>query len=157
MKTTLERERKLIQCASSFSNMFHGNSTLSSFELARGYSPSKLCVPSSVVPPGLLQAHKQTAASIAVNKLLRSRQNSVLSHKLLPPGTELWIYTMRPSKTNRRDGSRVLLEKRSFISFVQTKPKKAANESSLRKHLFGSKRRSPQRVAIINIGGCSQI
>lgn len=121
METTSTSEQMLIQWASFLSNLFHGNSALSSFQLEREYSPFILCIPSSIVPPGLLQTRKQTAASRPVNKLLRSRLNSVLSHELLPPGTEVWIY---------------------YYTSKQNKPKgwvKGAAEEAFPYHILGNK------------------
>lgn len=91
----------LVKRASFITNLLHGNSILSSFQLARGYSPSVLCIPAKVVPSNLLIAYKQTSASRAVNKLLRSHQHLPLTRQCLPAGTDVWIY-YNTSKQNER-------------------------------------------------------
>ncbi len=82
----------IVARASFVTNMFHGNSTLSSFQLARGYSPSFLGVPSSVVPEDILSAHKQTVASRALQKVLKSHDNGMPSHLTLKKGMKIWVY-----------------------------------------------------------------
>lgn len=53
------------------------------------------------MPLSLLEAHKQTAASRAVNKVLRSHLYSCLTSNSLPAGTEVWIF-YNTSKQNER-------------------------------------------------------
>lgn len=76
----------LIHRASFLTNMFHGNATLSSFQLARGYSPSVIGIPSTIVPQSLLDAHIEISATRALQTLLRSKSSSPLQHHQLAPG-----------------------------------------------------------------------
>ena len=77
--------RLQISRASFLTNLFHGNSILSSFQLAGGYSPSILGLPSRVVPVELLKAQIELATNRALQKLF-----------LLKP---LFLYLIIPSRT----------------------------------------------------------
>ena len=91
-ENTCSPPQTLVARASFLTNLFHGNSTLSSFQLARGYSPSLLGVPAAVVPPDVLAAHKHTVASRALQKVLKSHNNSTHSHQTLKKGSRIWVY-----------------------------------------------------------------
>lgn len=73
--------------------MFHGNDTLSSFQLARGYAPSNLGIPSTVVPQLLLDAHIEITAARALQTLLRSKASSPVHHHQISTGMRIWVYT----------------------------------------------------------------
>lgn len=72
--TRLEKERTTasphtLVCRAYFlTNLFHGNKTLSAFQLTRDYSPSILGVPGSVVPQDLPHAHVHGTAARALQK-----------------------------------------------------------------------------------------
>lgn len=89
----------LIARASFMANLFHGSSTLSAFQLARGYSPSVIGIPSSVVPEYMLEAHIENVANRAVNTILRSRNHVTLRASQLPSGTDVWVF-YKSSKQN---------------------------------------------------------
>ena len=91
----------LIARASFLTNMFHGTATLSSFQLARGYSPSILGMPSSDVSQELLDAHIESVAIRAVQKVLRSKIPSVRPHTSFKAGMRVWIF-FKTSKQNER-------------------------------------------------------
>lgn len=61
------------------SNCLHGSKTLSSFELAKGYAPSLVGNPSRHIPAEFIDAHINRVAVRALNKLLRSRNNRLLT------------------------------------------------------------------------------
>ena len=82
----------LVSRASFMANLFHGSAVLSAFQLARGYSPSILGMAAKAVTPELLEAHKQTVASRAIQKVLRSRRNTLIPPGMLEPGNEIWVY-----------------------------------------------------------------
>lgn len=83
------------------SNMFSGSKILSSFELARGYSPSLLGIPQTIVKPELLEAHKEQIAIRALEKLLKSRKPNTVPQHVLSPGTSIWAFH-KTSKQNEK-------------------------------------------------------
>lgn len=91
-ETTRASSNTLVARASFLTNMFHGNSILSSFQLARGYSPSILGIPNSRVTTEILNAYKRTSANRAIHRLLKSHDNHLIHPSSLPPGTKIWVY-----------------------------------------------------------------
>lgn len=91
--------RTLVARASFMTNLFHGSSTLSAFELARGYSPSIVGIPSTVVPREMVEAHVENTANRAIHKILRSRGPSNIKESHLGQGTPVWVF-YKSSKQN---------------------------------------------------------
>lgn len=89
----------LIARASLMKNMFHGNATLSAFQLAHGYVPSIAGVPDSLVSQELLDAHVEIMASRAIQRVLQSKQPNLLQREALSSGTKIWVY-FNTSKQN---------------------------------------------------------
>lgn len=69
----------LIRKACFLSNCLHGSRILSSFELARGYTPSIVGNPAQKIPAEILHDHKRQTARRALHKLLRARNNKILT------------------------------------------------------------------------------
>lgn len=92
----------ILSRANLLANLFSGNRLLSSFELARGYRPSILGIPSTVVTADLLQAHKEQVAVRTLQRLLHSRAPNVIRPDLFNVGDDVWIY-YRTSKQNEKD------------------------------------------------------
>lgn len=86
------KNESIIARACFISNLFSGSKLLSSFQLARGYSPSILGVPSSIVPTVLLEAHKAQTATRALHKLLHSRSPNTVPANLLPRDRLIWVF-----------------------------------------------------------------
>lgn len=82
----------LIARASLLANMLHGNSTLSAFQLARGYAPSIIGMPSSAVPRELMQSHIELTSRRALHKILAARSPRTLPKELLTPGRPVWVF-----------------------------------------------------------------
>lgn len=93
----------LIARASFLTNLFHGNSDLSAFQLARGYAPSILGIPSSVVSQDILDAHIQTTAVRAIQRAMRSNNNNVQPGSSFEKGKKVWIF-YKSSKQNESVG-----------------------------------------------------
>ena len=91
----------LVARASFLTNMFHGNATLSSFQLARGYSPSILGMPSNDVSQELLDAHIESVAIRAIQKVLRSKVPNVPPYTSFKAGMRVWVF-YKTSKQNER-------------------------------------------------------
>lgn len=89
---TTASPQTLVARASFLCNIFHGSSILSSFQLARGYSPSLLGIPHSHVPPDLLNAHKSMTDTRALQKLMRSHDNHLVPFSALKSGSQIWVY-----------------------------------------------------------------
>lgn len=60
------------------SNSSSGSRTLSSFQPARGYSPSIVGNPSKMISHEIIEAHKNQTANLALNILFRSRNQHAL-------------------------------------------------------------------------------
>lgn len=69
------------------------------FQLARGYSPSILRLPTTDVPERFLIAPKCTAAARTLQKVLRTQNNHLTSPQALKSGTTIWLY-YKTSKQN---------------------------------------------------------
>ena len=85
------------------STLFSGSRKLSSFQLAKGYSPSILGIPSSRVTPELLNAHKEQAATRALQTLLNSRNNGTLPSQILKNRDPIWVYYDTSSKAKKNE------------------------------------------------------
>lgn len=93
----------LISRAAFLSNMFSGNRTLSSFELVRGYRPSVVGLPSTIVTSEILEAHKEQAAIRSLQRLLLSRAPSTTRKDLFSPNDPVWVF-YKSSKQNEKVG-----------------------------------------------------
>ena len=82
----------LIIRANFLSNLFSGSKVLSSFQLARGYSPSLLGLPRTLVTPDLLDAHREQVALRALQRLLKARKPNTVPTHVLQPGTPIWVF-----------------------------------------------------------------
>lgn len=87
------------------SNVFSGSKLLSSFELARGYSPSVLGIQPRMVSADLFQSAREQAATRAIQKLLKGRAPSTVPPSALPPGRSV-LYFYRSSKASEPVGLR---------------------------------------------------
>ena len=81
------------------SNMFSGNKLLSSFELVRGYRPSILGLPRTIVTEEILEAHKQQVATRKLQRLLNSKAHQSPQPQLFSPGDSVWVF-YKTSKQN---------------------------------------------------------
>ena len=82
----------ILKRAAFLSNLFSGNKLLSSFELARGYRPSVVGLPQTVVTQELLDAHKEQTAIRKLQKLLHSRSHQGHQPSLFSPGDQVWVF-----------------------------------------------------------------
>lgn len=89
----------LVERASFLSNMFSGNKILSSFQLVRGYKPSVIGLPRSLVTEELLDAHKEQVATRKLQRLLHSRAHRHHQPDLFSPGDNVWVF-YKTSKQN---------------------------------------------------------
>ena len=93
----------IVARAAFLSNLFSGNRLLSSFELARGFSPSIIGIPPSVVPQELLEAHREQVAIRALQRIAHSRAPAMPHSEIFSPGTPVWVF-YRTTKQNEKDG-----------------------------------------------------
>lgn len=70
--------------------MFRGSSILSSFKLARGYSPSGAGILSTKVSQALLNAHVELAAPRAIHKTIKFCPGHSISPATLHKGMRAW-------------------------------------------------------------------
>ncbi|PXF40003.1 hypothetical protein BWQ96_10281 [Gracilariopsis chorda] len=90
-ETPIASTRTIVARMSFLCTLFHVNSTLSSFQLARGYSTSLLGIPATRVPEEILHAHKRTTATRALQKLLKAQNNHLVPPHFVRPGTSIWV------------------------------------------------------------------
>lgn len=69
--------------------------------MARGYAPSILGIPSSVINPELLEAHIEMVATRVIQKEIKSRNNNVIPRNTFTEGDRGWIF-YKTSKQNER-------------------------------------------------------
>lgn len=91
----------LVAKACFLSNCLHGTKVLSSFELARGYTPSIVGNPSRKVPSEILDVHKRQSAIRALNQLMRSRHTKLLTKMDINTGDDV-AYYYNSTKGNER-------------------------------------------------------
>ena len=82
-----------------FSNLFSGSKILSSFELVRGYCPSVVRLPRTIVTDDILQAHREQTAVRIFQRLLHSRIHDVNRSDHFKPGQPVWVF-YKTSKQN---------------------------------------------------------
>lgn len=100
-KKTTAIPTAIVSRASFLTNLFKGSSVLSSFQLARGYSPSIAGIPSTIVPKKLLDAHIEMMAARAIHKVLKARASNSLPRHALHKGMRIWVF-YDTSKQNER-------------------------------------------------------
>lgn len=84
------------------SNMFSGSRKLSSFQLTKGYTPSLLGIQSSRITLELLKAHKEQAATRALQTLLHSKNPNHLQRDVLKAGDPIWVYYETSSQAKQK-------------------------------------------------------
>lgn len=89
---TAQDDSTILARATFLSNLFAGSSVLSSFELARGYTPSLIGQQQIYVTEELLEAHQQQAAVRALQRALRSRTPSSIPPRCIKPGDRVYFY-----------------------------------------------------------------
>ena len=88
--------------ATFLSNMFSGSRLMSSFEQARGYSPSILGLPRTYVTQELLEEHKAQVATRALQRLLQSyAPDSPTPEMLVILNDDVWAF-YQTSKQNEK-------------------------------------------------------
>lgn len=85
-------DETLLQRAVFISNIFSGNSILSSFQQARGYSPSILGLPQHFVTSDIMDAHKEQVAIRALQRAINTRAPRTIPKSILTAGTSIWVY-----------------------------------------------------------------
>lgn len=107
----------LVARASFLGNMFSGSKVLSAFQLARGYSPSILGLPKSVVTPELLEAHREQVSIRAIHRILKARVPHTIPTRVLKPGTKVWVYfnTSKQNEATRWLAATVVEAQKDFV------------------------------------------
>lgn len=85
-----------------FFKLFSGSCILSSFQLARGYQPSVLGIPPSVVPKELLNAHIEQKATRALQRAMLSNAARSVPQYAYRKGDSVWVW-YQSSKGNEKD------------------------------------------------------
>jgi hypothetical protein len=87
----------IVSIATFCSNSLFGSRTCSSFELARGYTPSFGPVPQTIVHPEVVDAYHEKSAHRAIHRVLTSAKIPFLHSALLPSGTRVWAFMKESS------------------------------------------------------------
>lgn len=91
----------LVSRASLFTNMQHGSTVLSSFQMVRGYGPSIIGRPTKVVLDKQFEAQIQLTAHRELMKALSSRVPCLLTEGELPAGRHIWVQYNTYKKNER--------------------------------------------------------
>lgn len=83
---------ELVARASFLSNVFAGSRIASSFEMARGYTPSIAGLPQHPVSERIVQAHRARTARRALQKLLSSHSRISVDRHAIKPGRKILIF-----------------------------------------------------------------
>lgn len=86
-----ERE-DILSRAVYLSNVLHGSLSMSSFELARGYTPALLGVPQTKTPSYLFDAHNEQIARRALSLFQRSRIPKKMSSEEVSKGDAFYFF-----------------------------------------------------------------
>lgn len=95
-------DETILSRATFLSNVFAGSHMLSSFELARGFSPSMLGIPARLVTAELLSAHREQQATRALQRLMHARPIPDAPPPNLTAGNPIFFY-YKSSKNNEND------------------------------------------------------
>lgn len=85
--------------ASILTNILHGPATVSFFQLAEGYTPLILGIPSTKLSMDVLRAHVEISANWALQNISKPMFSRVAPLFLLAPGRRIWVF-YRMSKEN---------------------------------------------------------
>lgn len=83
---------EVVARSSLFTNLIKGSNVLSSFQLAKGYSPSILGMSRNFVPQELLDAHIEITAARTIQKILKTKTPRVERRSALTLGKEVRVY-----------------------------------------------------------------
>lgn len=82
----------IVRRAIFMSNFFSGSRLLSSFQLARGYQPSILGIPQTVVPQDLLEAHIEQTSTRALQRAMKTNANNAAQQSTYQAGDQIWVW-----------------------------------------------------------------
>eukprot|EP00177_Eucheuma_denticulatum_P007832 GFKZ01014258.1.p1 GENE.GFKZ01014258.1~~GFKZ01014258.1.p1 ORF type:complete len:1202 (-),score=97.36 GFKZ01014258.1:1881-5486(-) len=102
-KETSSCSRDMIVARAIFlSNFFSGSTILSSFQLARGYQPSIIGIPHSIVSQDVLDAHVEQCATRALQRAMKARDPNVDRCAAYKTGDDVWVW-YATTAGNQRD------------------------------------------------------
>ena len=83
---------EILSCATFLKNVLYGGKEASSFELARGFTPSLCGLRQSPLSKQALRSHQEQVARRALEKLISSHPVHPLKTSVLPRGTSVYFY-----------------------------------------------------------------
>jgi len=86
-RNRFQSDYEILSHATFLKNVLYGSKKLSSFEMAKGYTPAICGLSQSQFSSELLKAHQEQVARRALHEFLHSRHTSTVSPDLLPPKT----------------------------------------------------------------------
>ena len=106
---------EILSRATFLKNALYGSKKLSSFELARGYSPSICGTPQAPVGKKIAEAYREQVARRAIHKLLASPTSNPVPKELLPSKTPVYFFVKGTNKGKWELG----FVKRAYDHFVE--------------------------------------
>ncbi len=111
-------KQEILSKATFLCNALRGNAKLSSFELARGYSPSLAGLPQTQTSKETLAAYYEQQSKRALTRMLRSNAPRVIKADLLPPRTPVYYFVKEAKQGKWKKG--FVDEAREHIVIVTT-------------------------------------
>jgi hypothetical protein len=125
---------ELLQQANFLVNIYVGAGTLSSFQVFRGYQPSLLDMPPTVVTQDMLAAYQQLVAVRALSRLLRSKRFDPYSKSVTCQSRSICACSKRTWFGQRR--GRVVAPSRHRAASIARAHTPAASETRAPAHGF---------------------
>lgn len=91
-------DQEIVANAAFLKNLLSGSKLISSFELAKGYTPSMSGLPDSPSSIDFFSAYLENSCRRALHIFLRSKNTKHISRTLLAPGTPVYFYRKSQSR-----------------------------------------------------------
>ena len=91
-----DNKQAILSRATFLSNVLYGSKKLSSFEMARGYTPSLCGLPKSRLASKMQKAHEEQVARRGLHVIAHGRTPRVLKPDALPKGKEVFFFRRSP-------------------------------------------------------------
>jgi len=91
-RNRFQSDYEVLSHATFLKNVLYGSKKLSSFEMAKGYTPAICGLSQSQFSSELLRAHQEQVARRALHEFIHSRITATVSSDLLPPRTPVYFF-----------------------------------------------------------------
>lgn len=128
----------IVARATFLSNIFSGSRLMSSFELARGYSPSILGLPRTDVTQELLHAHQEQVATRALQILLHSRLPYSPTPDIFSPNDNVWVFYNNSKQNVKAEWIKAKFIKAGKHHLIARRSQHGPNARGIRRRTSGS-------------------